>query len=74
MICMGIPFVSFEQTNGLIKKEILTSFERFFDKAWYVLGDEVTQFETAYAAFNQVNHCVGVSNGLDGITYSFEDA
>jgi dTDP-4-amino-4,6-dideoxygalactose transaminase len=64
---MRIPFVSFDQTNSLIKKEILTAFERFFDKAWYVLGDEVKQFETAYAAFNQVNHCVGISNGLDAL-------
>jgi dTDP-4-amino-4,6-dideoxygalactose transaminase len=64
---MEIPFVSFDQTNRLIKKEILTAFEAFFDKAWYVLGDGVKQFETDYAAFNQVNHCVGISNGLDAL-------
>jgi dTDP-4-amino-4,6-dideoxygalactose transaminase len=64
---MRIPFVSFEQTNRQIKKEILTSFEEFFDKAWYVLGDGVKQFEEEYAAFNQVSYCVGISNGLDAL-------
>lgn len=64
---MKIPFLSFEQPNSLIKTEILASFEHFFDKAWYVLGDQVDTFEKKYAAFNQVGHCVGVSNGLDAL-------
>jgi dTDP-4-amino-4,6-dideoxygalactose transaminase len=64
---MNIPFVSFEEVNKQIKGEIMTAFEQFFDKAWYILGDKVKQFEQEYAAFNQVDHCVGVSNGLDAL-------
>jgi len=64
---MKIPFLSFESSNQQIKSEILSSFEHFFDSAWYVLGDQVKQFEQEYAAFNHVEHCIGVSNGLDAL-------
>jgi dTDP-4-amino-4,6-dideoxygalactose transaminase len=64
---MKIPFLSFEQTNTLIKKDILNSFETFFDKGYYVLGANVTKFESEYSTFNNVKDCVGVSNGLDAL-------
>ena len=64
---MQIPFLSFYKTNQLVKQEMLKAFESFFDSAWYVLGEKVKTFEKEYAAFNQVDHCVGVSNGLDAL-------
>lgn len=64
---MQIPFLSFEYSNNQIKKEILSSFENFFDSSWYVLGNQVKNFEQEYALFNNVKHCVGVSNGLDAL-------
>ncbi len=64
---MKIPFLSFEFVNKQIKTEILSSFENFFDSAWYILGERVKAFEQEYAAFNNVDHCVGVSNGLDAL-------
>ncbi len=62
-----IPFVSFSEVNKLIKVEIISAFEEFFDNAWYVLGEKVKTFEKEYASFNQVKHCIGVSNGLDAL-------
>lgn len=64
---MNIPFVSFLETNKLIKNEILKSFEDFFDSAYYILGQKVKEFEKSYATFNSVSHCIGVSNGLDAL-------
>jgi dTDP-4-amino-4,6-dideoxygalactose transaminase len=64
---MHIPFLSFEFSNKKIKVEILSSFENFFDNGWYVLGEQVKQFEQQYATFNNVKHCIGVSNGLDAL-------
>ncbi len=64
---MNIPFLSFKKMNADVKAETLASFEQFFDKAWYVLGDQVKQFEHEYASFNQTSHCVGVANGLDAL-------
>jgi dTDP-4-amino-4,6-dideoxygalactose transaminase len=64
---MNVPFLSFEPMHAPLRAEMIESFEGFFDSNWYVLGDGVKQFETAYAQFNQVQHCVGVSNGLDAL-------
>lgn len=69
---MKIPFVSFIETNKLIKPEILSSFESFFDDAWYVMGKKLQAFETEYATFNKVEHCIGVSNGLDALHISLK--
>lgn len=64
---MKIPYLSFDAQNAAVKKELLQSFENFFDSNWYILGDQVKAFEQEYAAFNKVAHCVGVSNGLDAL-------
>lgn len=64
---MKIPFLSFSETNKVVKPQMLQAFEQFFDNGWYVLGESVKQFEKEYAAFNQVSNCVGVSNGLDAL-------
>ncbi|WP_460678614.1 DegT/DnrJ/EryC1/StrS family aminotransferase [Mucilaginibacter koreensis] len=62
-----LPFVSFEHSNQQIKAEILAAFESFFDQRRYILGPTVERFEQEYAAFNRVNACVGISNGLDAL-------
>jgi dTDP-4-amino-4,6-dideoxygalactose transaminase len=64
---MDVPFLSFKSVNEEIKPEMMSAFEQFFDKGWYILGEKVKQFEVDYAAFNRVEHCIGVSNGLDAL-------
>ena len=64
---MQIPFLSFNQVNQQIKKEITEVFDKFFDSGWYILGESVKQFEREYAEFNQVKKCIAVSNGLDAL-------
>jgi dTDP-4-amino-4,6-dideoxygalactose transaminase len=64
---MNIPFLSFEKMNADVKQETLRSFEHFFDSGWYVLGNQVKQFEQSYAAFNQTQYSVGLANGLDAL-------
>jgi dTDP-4-amino-4,6-dideoxygalactose transaminase len=64
---MTIPFLSFDATNAAFRDEAKATFERFFDSKWYVLGEMTKQFEVDYAAFNQTNQAVGISNGLDAL-------
>ena len=64
---MKVPFLSFEAQHGPLRKAMLDAFARVYDSTWYVLGNEVLQFEAAYATFNQVAHAVGVANGLDAL-------
>jgi dTDP-4-amino-4,6-dideoxygalactose transaminase len=64
---MTIPFLSFDATNETIRAEMLAAFTTVFDSKQYILGKAVQQFETGYAAFTKVPHCIGVSNGLDAL-------
>lgn len=38
------------------------------DGGWYVLGEQVRQFEVAWADYCDTKHCIGVANGLDALT------
>ncbi|SMG15040.1 dTDP-4-amino-4,6-dideoxygalactose transaminase [Marivirga sericea] len=64
---MNIPFFSFEGMHPAIKGEMQETFEKFYDSNWYVLGEFTKQFEQDFAKWSNVNHAVGVSNGLDGL-------
>jgi dTDP-4-amino-4,6-dideoxygalactose transaminase len=64
---MKIPFLNFTPMHAPIKSEIMQAFETFYDSNWYVLGDELKQFESGYAQFNQTEYAVGISNGLDAL-------
>ena len=64
---MKIPYLSFQYSHQQIKSQITSAFEKFFDSSWYILGNEVLEFEKAYAAFNHTKYAVAVSNGLDAL-------
>jgi dTDP-4-amino-4,6-dideoxygalactose transaminase len=51
-----------------IREEVLATMSRVYDSQWYVLGQEVAQFEQAYSKFNKVAYTIGVGNGLDALT------
>lgn len=38
---------------------------------WYVLGNEVSNFEKEFAEFTGAKHCVGLANGLDALWIAF---
>ena len=38
---------------------------------WYILGNEVRQFEAEFAAYLGAKHCVGLASGLDALILAF---
>ena len=64
---MNVPFLSFEPQHVPLREAMTAAFVRVYDSYWYVLGQEVQQFEHEYGAFNEVGHAVGVANGLDAL-------
>lgn len=38
---------------------------------WYVLGNEVSQFEQEFAAYTNAKYCVGLASGLDALWIAF---
>lgn len=69
---MNVPFLSFTPQHGPIREQVLAAIADVYDKQWYVLGDQVRAFETAFAKFNQVSSAIGVANGLDALHLALE--
>ncbi len=67
-----IPFNSFKKHTLLYKKEILDSIENVFDSQWYVLGNEVDNFESNYSNLTKVKNTVGVASGLDALVIALK--
>lgn len=43
---------------------------RVLRSGWYVLGNEVQQFEEAFAKYTGRQYCVGLNSGLDALILS----
>lgn len=64
---MKVPFLELRAVQSELKVEIDHAVSRVLDSGWYVLGDEVASFESAYAKYTGAAHCIGVGNGLDAL-------
>ncbi len=62
-----IPLVDLQTQSAMLKEEVLARIGKVIDKANYILGEEVAEFESAFARYCGVEHCVGVANGTDAI-------
>ena len=67
-----IPFLSFEGLHSSIKEELIETFKNVLNSNWFVMGNQLELFEKEYANWNNVNNCIGVSNGLDALTLSLK--
>ena len=63
-----IEFVSLRRRTALHADEIKEAIAKVVEQGWYILGDQVADFEHAYAEYIGTRHCIGVGNGLDAIT------
>jgi dTDP-4-amino-4,6-dideoxygalactose transaminase len=64
---MTIPFLDLKAAYSELKDELDAAYHRVMDSGWYVLGNEVTLFETEFAQYCGAEHCVGVGNGLEAL-------
>ena len=64
---MNIPFLDLKTPHDELRAELREAFERVLDSGYYILGDEVKQFEREFAEFCQTEHCIGVGNGLEAL-------
>lgn len=63
-----IKFLDLQKVTSKYADEIHDAVRRVVDSGWYLLGNEVKQFEQAYSQYIGTRHCVGVGNGLDALT------
>ncbi|MBX3620021.1 MAG: DegT/DnrJ/EryC1/StrS family aminotransferase [Rhizobacter sp.] len=64
----SIPFLDLKAVQLQQRDELRAAFDRLLHSGWYILGQEVAQFEAEFAAWCGAAHGVGVANGLDALT------
>ena len=64
---MKVPFLELKPTYLELKDEFDAAYHRVMDSGWYLLGRELEAFESEFAQYCGVKHCLGVGNGLDAI-------
>lgn len=62
-----IEFLNLKAVNAQYQQELREACARVIDSGWYIMGNELTQFETEFAAYCGAKHAIGVANGLDAL-------
>ncbi len=63
----AVPFLDLASVYAEGRTAIDAAMARVAASGWYLMGDELAAFESAYAAFCGARHCVGTANGLDAL-------
>lgn len=63
-----IPFLDLAAVNNQYELEIESAIKKVLKSGWYILGEEVKEFEKEFAQYCGVKHAIGVANGLDALT------
>jgi dTDP-3-amino-3,4,6-trideoxy-alpha-D-glucose transaminase len=63
-----VPFVALERQHAALAEELRDAFERVVQGSGFILGEEVERFESEFAEFCSVRHCVGVASGTAALT------
>lgn len=67
-----IKFLDLQKVNLLHQQEIETRLLKTFRSGWYLLGEEVRQFEKHLSDYIGAKHAIGVANGLDALRLIFK--
>ncbi len=64
---MNIPYLSLKDITAMHAEEIQQAADAVINSGWYLQGDEVKEFESAFAAYTGASHCISTGNGLDAL-------
>ncbi|MET3112922.1 dTDP-4-amino-4,6-dideoxygalactose transaminase [Pedobacter sp. CG_S7] len=62
-----IKFLDLQSINKKYKQDLMAAFERVIDSGWFIMGEELKNFESNFANYCGVKHAIGVANGLDAL-------
>lgn len=66
-----ISFLDIHKINKPYEEAFQNKLKQVMDSGWYILGNQVKEFEKNFADYCKSKYCIGVGNGLDAITLSF---
>ncbi|ALM48319.1 aminotransferase [Flavobacterium psychrophilum] len=67
-----IKFLDLQKVNLLHQEEIENRLLKTFRSGWYLLGEEVKQFENNLSVYIGAEHAIGTANGLDALRLIFK--
>lgn len=66
-VSVRVPFGDLSRQYKAHEPEYKAAIERVLARGWFVLGEEVREFESAYASYVGALHCVACNSGTDAI-------
>ena len=66
------PFLDLKKINEPYETAFQEKLKVVLDKGWYILGDEVKEFESSFAKYCGTQYCIGTGNGLDALVLIFK--
>ena len=67
-----IPLLDLKTTHDAVRDKLDAAYKDVLDSGWFINGTQVAEFEKAFAQFCNVDHVIGVGNGLDALTITLE--
>jgi dTDP-4-amino-4,6-dideoxygalactose transaminase len=64
---MHIPFLDLKNQSDELRCEIQSAMDRVLADCNFILGKPVADFESAFAAYCESKHCLGLASGLDAL-------
>jgi dTDP-4-amino-4,6-dideoxygalactose transaminase len=71
MTQQNIPFLDLVTPHVQLKNELMAVLSSAIDKAGYVGGPMVKNFEEEFARFCEVKHCIAVNSGTDALRFAY---
>ena len=65
---LTIPQTNPKASYLAYQSEISAAIAQVLESGWYILGQQVTTFEQAFATYLGVAHTIGVASGTDALT------
>ncbi len=67
-----IKFLDLQKINEQYEEQFQEKLKLVLDKGWFILGDEVKEFEQNFGNYCETKYCIGVGNGLDALILIFK--
>ena len=67
-----IPFLDLKKINDPYETAFQEKLKAVLNNGWYILGNEVKEFEINFANYCGTKYCVGVGNGFDALVLIFK--
>lgn len=69
---MEVPFLSLKDINASHNEEIQERIKTILSDGWYLMGKQLSQFETEWAKYCGTEYALGLASGLDALILIFE--